>query len=74
MSVEEELDCKEDLKNCESTTAKLVILYLSVKEYASIDQMSEEFDLKKISLIPVVEELQTKGVLTRNGSMYELTS
>lgn len=69
----EQLDCGDHIKQCKSNSAKLVVLYLSLKESgASIDKIADEFDMKKINIIPVLEKLNKQGLIDRENNIYTL--
>lgn len=68
-----EIDCVEKIRQCESNSAKLVVLYLSITENgASTDKISDEFDMKKINIIPVLQNLCDEQIIERTNNIYTL--
>lgn len=58
----------------DSSQGKLVYLYLTVAGEASLDELSEALDLPLISLCGLVETLETRGILMREGDRYRVAT
>lgn len=73
MSVHESLDepavdtLPEELG---SPRAKLVYLYLDVADEAAIADLQETLGLKKITLFSILDSLERRNLIERNGDAY----
>lgn len=54
----------------DSPRAKLVYLYLSVDDDASVADLQESLGLKKITLFSILETLQRRDLIEREGDSY----
>lgn len=54
----------------ETPGTKLVYLYLSVKDEATIDELHAELGIKKITLYPLLQTLTTISLVDQMGSTY----
>jgi DNA-binding MarR family transcriptional regulator len=54
----------------DSPQAKLVYLYLSVSPGATVDELHASLDLRRISLLPVLDTLVERGLVDRDGERY----
>jgi predicted transcriptional regulator len=61
----------EDLSSAET---KLVYLYLSVRDEASIDDLNDDLGINKLSLFPALENLDSRGLVDREGERYRIAS
>lgn len=50
-----------------SPATKLVYLYLQTGERRTIDDLTENLGLQKISLYPLLQSLESKGLISRDG-------
>ena len=55
-------------ENLESPRSKLVYLYLTGQESATIERIQEDLKMKKIALYAVLQTLTDKGLIERTGS------
>jgi DNA-binding MarR family transcriptional regulator len=53
-----------------SAQSKLVYLYLDCAGAATVDDIAGSLGLKKISLYPVLDSLETRGVVRNDGNRY----
>lgn len=53
-----------------SPQSKLVYLCLAASGGATVDELHEALDLRKITLFPVLETLTDRDVVTRDGETY----
>jgi DNA-binding MarR family transcriptional regulator len=53
-----------------SAQSKLVYLYLDCAGGATADDIAGSLGLKKISLYPVLDSLETRGVVRNDGNRY----
>ncbi|WP_240729969.1 helix-turn-helix domain-containing protein [Halalkalirubrum salinum] len=58
----------------QSPRAKLVCLYLSTTEKATITELHEQLDMKKISLYSILKTLQKRGVVSKDADSYVLSN
>ncbi|MEF8856020.1 MAG: helix-turn-helix domain-containing protein [Haloplanus sp.] len=65
------IDVPTDLSSAES---KLVYLFLSATDGATVAELHDALDIHKISLFPVLRTLIERGVVTRDGSAYVPTA
>jgi DNA-binding IclR family transcriptional regulator len=56
-----------------SPRAKLVYLYLSTAERASVDELAEHLGMQKMALFSVLGTLHTDGHVDCDGDRYRLT-
>ncbi len=56
-----------------SPRAKLVYLYVATHGGASIDELSVRLGMKKLALYSVVELLDSRELIRRDGSRYVVT-
>ncbi|AZH23878.1 TrmB family transcriptional regulator [Haloplanus aerogenes] len=61
------IDVPDDLTSAES---KLVYLFLTATDGASIDELHDALDIRKISLFPVLRTLTERDVIAREGAIY----
>jgi len=61
------IDVPNDLTSAES---KLVYLFLTTSEGATMEELHDALDIRKISLFPVLRTLTERNVVTREGSTY----
>lgn len=61
----------EDLSSAES---KLVYLYLTVAEEATVDDLNDDLGLQKLALFPVLDTLDDHGLIDRVGERYRVSS
>lgn len=54
----------------DSTTSKLVYLYLQIREAATIDEIQSALGVKKIALYPSLRTLVSTGLVRRVGATY----
>jgi len=59
-------------KAVKSPRAKLVYYHILNKGKATLDQICETLNLKKITTYPVLSSLVEKGLLNKSGEMYSL--
>ena len=57
----------------QSPSAKLVYLYLTTSERATVSDMCESLGMKKISLYSILRTLRKEGLIDRDGDAYTLT-
>lgn len=53
-----------------SPRAKLVYLYLSTQNGATISELQNGLQMKKISLYSILKTLQKRGVVAKNADQY----
>jgi predicted transcriptional regulator len=53
-----------------STESKLVYLFLTASDGATMEELHDALDIRKISLFPVLRTLTERNVVTREGSTY----
>lgn len=54
----------------DSAAGKLVLLYLRVRDEATVREVAEDLDLGLTELFPVLENLQRADLVTCDGSTY----
>ncbi|MFB6269848.1 MAG: helix-turn-helix domain-containing protein [Halobacterium sp.] len=54
----------------ESPRGKLVYLYLSTAESATLDELHEELDVPRITLYSVLKTLRGRGLVREDGERY----
>lgn len=54
----------------DSSESKLVYLYLSVVDGATIDRIANALAVKKITLYPLLRTLMADGLVERSGATY----
>jgi predicted transcriptional regulator len=57
-----------------SAETKLVYLYLSVADEATIDDLNDDLGVTKLSLFPALDNLDSRGLVTREGERYRIAS
>lgn len=57
-----------------SAETKLVYLYLSVTDEATADELNDDLGIGKLSLFPVLDTLDSQGLVTRDGARYRIAS
>lgn len=60
-------DLPDDLTAADS---KLVYLFVSVSDGATVDDLQSGLDIKKISLFPVLDTLSERGLIERVDDEY----
>jgi len=60
-------DLPEELTAADS---KLVYLFVSVSDGATVDDLQSSLDIKKISLFPVLDTLSDRGLIERVDDEY----
>lgn len=58
--------------NLDSTTSKLVYLYLEIATEATIDEIQNALGVKKITLYSLLRTLMSAGLVRRSGTTYML--
>lgn len=61
------IDVPDDLTSAES---KLVYLFLTATDGATIEELHEALDIRKISLFPVLQTLTERDAVAREGATY----
>jgi len=61
------IDVPNDLTSAES---KLVYLFLTASDGATMEELHDALDIRKISLFPVLRTLTERNVVIREGSTY----
>ncbi|WP_142856344.1 helix-turn-helix domain-containing protein [Salinigranum halophilum] len=56
----------------DSTSSKLVYLYLRAAGACTVDELQASLDMKKISLYPLLKSLSKKGLVDSEGETYRL--
>jgi predicted transcriptional regulator len=56
----------------ESTSSKLVYLYLRSAGTCTVDDLQASLDMKKISLYPLLKSLSKKGLVDSDGETYQV--
>ncbi|WP_318570198.1 TrmB family transcriptional regulator [Salinigranum marinum] len=56
----------------ESTSSKLVYLYLRTTGECTVEDLQASLDMKKISLYPLLKSLSKKGLVDCEGETYSL--
>lgn len=54
----------------DSPQSKLVYLYLTVEGEATIDELTDSLDMKKLSLYPTLNRLAKNGFVQQTGETY----
>ena len=54
----------------ETTGPKLVYLYLQVVEETTIEELAETLGMKLLTLYPMLNTLESDGLVVRNGETY----
>ncbi|MCD2203510.1 helix-turn-helix domain-containing protein [Halobacterium sp. KA-6] len=54
----------------ESPRGKLVYLYLSTNESATLDELHGELDVPRITLYSVLKTLRNRGIVEQDGDSY----
>lgn len=57
-----------------SPRAKLVYLFLSMNETATITELQDGLNMKKISLYSILKTLEKRGLISKDGETYVLCS
>jgi len=65
------IDVPNDLTSAES---KLVYLFLTATDGATVDELHDALDIRKISLFPVLRTLTERDVVAREGATYVLSA
>jgi len=65
------IDVPESLQSAEST---LVYVFLAAADGATVEELHEALDLRKITLFPVLDTLATRDVIGRDGERYVPTA
>jgi len=63
------VDMPTDLR---SPRAKLVYLFLSINGTATITELQESLNMKKISLYSILKTLRKQGVISKDDNRYAL--
>jgi predicted transcriptional regulator len=58
----------------DSPRAKLVYLYLDVTNGASLEEIQETLDLKKITLFSILDSLDGRDMIDQDGEHYALAA
>ena len=58
----------------DSPRAKLVYLYLDVTDGASLQDLQETLDLKKITLFSILDSLDGRGLVEEDGDRYAVSA
>lgn len=58
----------------DSSNSKLVYLYLSTTEDATITELQSALDMKQLALFPVLQTLTNEGLISRNGDTVTITA
>ncbi|WP_372910825.1 TrmB family transcriptional regulator [Salinigranum sp.] len=58
----------------DSTSSKLVYLYLHASGACTIDELQSSLEMKKISLYPLLKTLSKKGLVDSEGETYQVAS
>ncbi|NHN47471.1 TrmB family transcriptional regulator [Halostella sp. JP-L12] len=53
-----------------SSQAKLVYYYLRVTDCETVDELSSELDMRRMTLYDVLETLEGKGLVESRGDRY----
>lgn len=61
------IDVPEGLASAES---KLVYVFLAASNGATVEELNDALDIRKISLFPVLRTLTERNVVTREGAAY----
>jgi predicted transcriptional regulator len=61
------IDVPDDLTSSES---KLVYLFLAASDGATIEELHDALDIRKISLFPVLRTLTERDAIARDGPTY----
>lgn len=56
-----------------SSQTKLVYYYLRVTDCDTVDDLAAELDMKRMTLYDVLETLDEKGLVEREGERYRAT-
>lgn len=56
-----------------SSTAKLVYVYLKSVTSATIEQICESLSLKQLTLLPILKTLRTNGFVKKSNQEYTIT-
>ncbi|MXR22189.1 helix-turn-helix domain-containing protein [Halobacterium bonnevillei] len=54
----------------ESPRGKLVYLYISTREQATLDELHAELDVPRITLYSVLKTLRGRGLVREDGDQY----
>ncbi|MFB6196549.1 MAG: TrmB family transcriptional regulator [Haloplanus sp.] len=57
-----------------SAESKLVYVFLTAADGATVEELHDALDLRKITLFPVLETLAERGVIDRDGATYVPTA
>lgn len=58
----------------DSSNSKLVYLYLNTREDATVTELRSALDMKQLALFPVLQTLESKGLITRDGETFALAA
>ncbi|MFB6118067.1 helix-turn-helix domain-containing protein [Halosegnis sp.] len=58
------------LDRLSSRTAKLVYLYLTERGAATADELSSALDERQLTLLPILETLESEGLVQKDGGRY----
>ncbi|GAB3320372.1 TrmB family transcriptional regulator [Haloplanus salinarum] len=61
------IDVPETLRSAES---KLVYVFLAATDGATVEELHEALDLRKITLFPVLDTLAERDAINRDGARY----
>lgn len=61
-------------KELDSASSKLVYLYIRLNEAPTIAEISEQLQMKKLTLYGVLKGLQNGGFVSRDGNQYTYTT
>lgn len=56
-----------------SSTAKLVYVYLKSVVCATLEQLCSSLSMKKITIYPIISTLTKKGYITKSDNKYSVT-
>lgn len=54
----------------DSPQAKLVYLYLRTTAGATVEELDDSLDLKRLALFPVLDTLESRDLIDRDGERY----
>ena len=58
----------------DSSNSKLVYLYLNTAEEATITDLQTTLDMKQLALFPVLDTLEGKGLIERDGETFTVAT
>lgn len=60
--------------NLTAAETKLVFLYLSTTGGATVKELNADLDIQKLSLFPVLNHLDSQGLISRDGDYYQVAA